>query len=396
MRKNEVKYLFFGIVALVVCVLTLVFSSGLSDILAMFDPTVKAHWQEAQIARLEREKNLATLGLWAQSVVVVVTTGALCCASVALTVSGVKYAWYRANWRGVVLGKGEYMAIEQGGQWSLQQAALPQAALPQWLTVSTPQQTLDAIAQGIQHCLVYGSSGAGKSNILDWLNSHLARRGDVLRIDPHGQGTIGQGRNYAAIEGELSRLVDVMQGRYQDLSIERKPLWAIVDEWLSIVSNTETGAASIKTLLTEGRKAQVFVVLASQSNRAKPLGLDGSYDILDGLTVLHITLDAQGNRTLTANRGDGQDIPLIVPGIYQGPRVVEGEAIDASQIALFAAPQSAVVDAQVVGDDDRLADMLIGGASLRKACTEVYGHTGGAFYDKAARVRDRLRQEGKL
>jgi hypothetical protein len=113
----------------------------------------------------------------------------------------------------------------------------------------------------------------------------------VIVIDPHtypdkwhGCVVVGTGRNYAEVDRALQALVRLMTKRYDEIGkgivVEQghTRITILIDEWRAIVYNVKQAGEAIKALLTESRKAAFSVFVATHSDRAKPLGLEGEYD----------------------------------------------------------------------------------------------------------------------
>jgi hypothetical protein len=152
----------------------------------------------------------------------------------------------------------------------------------------------------------------------------------VIVIDPHayhekwpGCAVVGTGRNYPEIGEALDALVRLMTKRYDEIGkgivVEQghSRITILIDEWRAIVYNVKDASDAIKTLLTESRKAAFSVFVASHFDRAKPLGLEGEYDLKDGFAVVRLSL-ANGQRQATLDLGNGET-PVTLPGAYPTP-----------------------------------------------------------------------------
>lgn len=147
--------------------------------------------------------------------------------------------------------------------------------------------------------LIVGPKGSGKTTLL---NSLIAtRRGAHLALDPHATpgkwpcSTVGGGLEYSDIARVLASAYSTMRNRYQGLAqgkvtIEqcRQRSYSIVaDEYRSIAkalprTKNQVGASDILLdLLTQGRKAGIYALIASHSDTVKSLGIEGEGDLRD-------------------------------------------------------------------------------------------------------------------
>ena len=121
---------------------------------------------------------------------------------------------------------------------------------------------------------------------------------------------------------------------------------------------------AIKSLLTESRKAAFSVLVASHSDRAKPLGLEGEYDLKDGFAVVRLTI-ANGQRQATIDTGNGEQ-----PATLPGPFIAMGQVVTKPDFELDFTPQPTDQEQQVM-------EMHQAGESLSEIARQVYGSKGG-------------------
>lgn len=253
-----------------------------------------------------------------------------------------------------------------------------------------PVQLMEALRE-IDRALVIGSPGSGKTTVLQHIISQ--RPGDVIVIDPHDDKNtwpanaqiLGGGQDYDEIERALMALVEEIRKRYQERatgrSLEFEPLTIIVDEWREITQNTQNAAGNIKTVLTGGRKVKTACIVASHSERARPLGLEGEADLKDGFVIVRLHGDKHMGFSATLDMGDGE-IPVILPGPYMAiePRQL---LIDPAEVELPMSPQ-----------EKQALDLWdLGHRSITKIGAAVYGSKGGQQNEL---IREILRKHGRV
>ena len=184
-----------------------------------------------------------------------------------------------------------------------------------------------AALDNVQRCLIVGASDSGKTTLLQWLVSRRLNSSKVIVVDPHaypdkwpGCVVVGTGRNYPEIDHALEALVRLMTKRYDEIGKGvvaeqgHSRITILIDEWRAIVYNVKGASEAIKALLTESRKAAFSVFVATHSDRAKPLGLDGEYDLKDGFAIVRLSV-ANGQRQATLDMGNGE-VQVTLPGDY--------------------------------------------------------------------------------
>lgn len=249
-------------------------------------------------------------------------------------------------------------------------------AAPLLLPAPSSGDLLTAL-DSVQRCLIVGASDSGKTTLLQWLVSRRLQTSKVIVIDPHaypqkwpGCVVVGTGRNYPEIAKALDALVRLMTKRYEEIGKgvvaeqAHARVTILIDEWRAIIYNVKGASEAIKALLTESRKAAFSVFVATHSDRAKPLGLEGEYDLKDGFAVVRLTI-ANGQRQATLDTGSGE-MPVALPGAFhsQKPSIIEADEV------INLEPEPTPEEARILG-------LHKDGASFNEIARQVYGHTGG-------------------
>ncbi len=247
---------------------------------------------------------------------------------------------------------------------------------PSLLPANTQIELLSAL-DTVQRCLIVGSSDSGKTTVLQWLVQRRAQSSKVIVIDPHAYPdkwqqctVIGTGRNYNDIGLALESLVRLMTKRYTEIgkgivAEQAHPrITILIDEWRAIVYNVKGAGEAIKSLLTESRKAAFSVFIATHSDRAKPLGLDGEYDLKDGFAVVRLTI-ANGQRQATIDTGGGEAIAAL-PGPYPTQQSGVSNYDEVIDLAVESTPM-----------EQKVLDLFDQGEKVSVIAQMIYGSKGG-------------------
>ena len=160
--------------------------------------------------------------------------------------------------------------------------------------------TLFTDALSKEHILIAGTTGCGKSTVMNGLIATILHRApgpeegnaqmiliDPKRVElcaykdmPHTLAHVG-GQNCAGFAGALKMACDIMDLRYSELErsgareYKGGNIYVIIDEWASLYSkyNPNRGECitALLRLTSEGRAARVHVILATQSPKANIL-----------------------------------------------------------------------------------------------------------------------------
>lgn len=258
---------------------------------------------------------------------------------------------------------------------------------PQLLPEPNPTVDLLTALEAVQRCLIVGPSDAGKTTLLQWIISRRQTSSKVIVIDPHayphkwqGGKVIGTGRTYKDIDRALTALVQLMTKRYHEIGRgqvaegQHPRLTVIIDEWRAIVYNVKGASEALKALLTESRKAAFSVFVASHSDRAKPLGLEGEYDLKDGFAIVRLSV-VNGQREATIDFGNGE-VPANLPGPFA--TVLSSLIPPTVSSQPSAAPdQEIVLDLEPTPTEARILDLFAQGESISAIAQQVFGSKGG-------------------
>jgi hypothetical protein len=261
--------------------------------------------------------------------------------------------------------------------YMLRHRANVMSAVTPLLLPTLAQVDLLTALDSVQRCLIVGASDSGKTTLLQWLVSRRLHTSKVIVIDPHAYPqkwpnciVVGTGRNYPEIGNALDALVRLMTKRYEEIGKgivaeqAHSRITILIDEWRAIVYNVKQASDAIKALLTESRKAAFSVFVATHSDRAKPLGLEGEYDLKDGFAIVRLSV-ANGQWQATLDTGNGE-VPVALPGTYyiQNPPLLDADEF----IKLEPEPTPAEI---------LILELYAEGASYNEIARQVYGSTGG-------------------
>ncbi len=197
--------------------------------------------------------------------------------------------------------------------------------------------SIDQVAQD-DNILVVGPKGSGKTTLLTSLIR--IRRGSHIALDPHNTpgkwpcSTVGGGLVYGDIARVLSSAYSTMRNRYQAMAqgtiteqqCRAKPYTLVGDEYRSITraipgTKGNLGASDVLLdLLTQGRKAGMFTLIAAHADTVKALGIEGEGDLrtsfdwivyLGALAVRKVPAAAQMTRPAVAYHSERDEYYLV-------------------------------------------------------------------------------------
>lgn len=239
--------------------------------------------------------------------------------------SDTKAVWRAASWDPRVYSNGKWEDPEQQevDAWlAWNQPKIIQGQATQVMQQMVPQiARLNLLEQlkKFERVLIIGVTDSGKTTLLMKLIEN--KQGKVIALDPHNElgkwpqsvKVVGGGRKFEAITQALADLVVLMNQRYdqmeQGLKKEKSfaQIWVVADEWKAAVSNSKEAAESLKELLNEGRKVNIGLILGSQSERVKALGIEGEGDTKESFAIARLKVNKlTGERRATLDVGEGE------------------------------------------------------------------------------------------
>lgn len=186
----------------------------------------------------------------------------------------------------------------------------------------------------------------------------------------------------------MGELIQLMVKRYDDIGAGRVPemghskITVLVDEWRAIIQNVDNASSTIKTLLTESRKAAFSVFVATHSERVKALGIEGEGDLKDGFAVVRLQV-VNGQRVATLDKGAGE-VEVKLPGPFTAwvpPRQIEAQP----------------VKREIVEPDEteqKILDLWDSGEYSKTAIAKTV--CGGGGGNQIKRVEDTARKFGRI
>lgn len=146
------------------------------------------------------------------------------------------------------------------------------------------------------HLFLLGKTGAGKTWLAERLVTYLGGHPVVITphrkpTDFHGFPVIGAGRNYSVINEAFEHLEGEMQTRYQRYAVgdeSYQMVNVIIDEFPSIAANCKGVVPIAKTLIREARKVRIRLIILSQGDEVKTLGIEGEGSLRNSLTFIRL------------------------------------------------------------------------------------------------------------
>lgn len=189
-------------------------------------------------------------------------------------------------------------------------------------------KTQKPITEGF-HIILVGTTGSGKTHALKYLLNQTEE--EVHILDPHAAPNDwpsncevhGAGRNFIEIKNILQQASRELGNRYQARAEGAKDfprLTIALDELPSICAEVEEAKTVFSQIAREGRKVNIFLVMATQSDRVKTLNIAGEGDVRENfakITMPKPTPNFKGNhKTALLELGDKKRrivIPKNIP-----------------------------------------------------------------------------------
>jgi hypothetical protein len=133
----------------------------------------------------------------------------------------------------------------------------------------------------VHHLLIVGETQEGKSTTARALLIDRARTDSIVVIDPHaklngwGVPTIGDGRDFAAIDAALVALEAEMSRRYTPGEDIGASLTIFIDEYPAIADECRHAKQAFLRLAREGAKVRMRLVVLTQDANVETLGIRG-------------------------------------------------------------------------------------------------------------------------
>lgn len=196
-------------------------------------------------------------------------------------------------------------------QQKTQNAIAPEEKTQNAIAYLSHAQWWDMVHNRDKHLILVGATGDGKSTMARALLVERSLRHKIVVIDPHVKfndwagfdaNVVGQGGDMNAIDEALRALVAEKQHRYavgKEACVDSVSIF--IDEWVVIKNKCPSAYEAFMDLLLEGRKVGLFLVLLTQSDSVKSLGIEGEGDVREGFARLLLGNFAS-NRGATAAR----------------------------------------------------------------------------------------------
>lgn len=152
------------------------------------------------------------------------------------------------------------------------------------------------------HILIIGNTGSGKTILAKYLLSSIRDQLVIIDIKDRPNkynSTDSSVRSYSldsdlsfsTIDTVCSKLIGELKTRQRAMNTgtnDFSPLTVFIDEYLTIIQNVPVAKEMMLKVAVIGRELKVRLVLATQSNRVKALGLEGIGDVKDSFTMCYL------------------------------------------------------------------------------------------------------------
>lgn len=257
------------------------------------------------------------------------------------------------------------------------------------------------------HLLIEGTTGSGKTTLVEWLLSLLP--GERLVITPkrkvsqwRGLKVMGAPLNFGVIHKTFDMLADLMYQRYTLMDQGREDytmLNFVVDEYPLIAQNCEGISDTMLTLVRAAREAQMRMLLIAQGTEGKALDIEGQTSVRECFTRIRLGkfaidyakrlkqpnlvkyLENQARPCMV------DDLPAIVPDL-NGFQISLPDPVDSFPVAASSANSTPEISAE----EQRVRELLSQGKGKTEIIWEVWKvkPSRGNDYVQAKREYERI------
>ncbi len=160
-------------------------------------------------------------------------------------------------------------------------------------------------------CMLIAPQGSGKTSLLNHLQ--VTRPGRQIIIDPHSENPQAI-MEYPDIEVAMCDLIAELRRRYRvGHSKNHERLNIYVDELTLLNKYCPSFQDFMKTMLTECRKVNIRVVACTHSKSARTVGLQGSYDLAEGIVWVRLRRDLRTGKHYADVEAYGEKFEVAMP-----------------------------------------------------------------------------------